>query len=123
MDRDAVLDGCPTDAAWNALHPTKRHRWAVTLIGRTLDELEKEGREPDNWEANDLAYAIAACAGGLYSLACTAVARALTPPEGRAEGYVKLEPGLDLRALRIGLGNVAAVSSTANEGAGSGPRL
>jgi hypothetical protein len=101
----------------------KRHRWAVTLISRTLEELEKEGREPDKWEANDLNYALGACVTGFYSLACTAVARALTPPEERAENYVIQEQGPDLQALRIGLEFVGALSSTANERAGTGPTL
>lgn len=115
MNRETVLAGCPTGDEWQKLHPTKRRDWAVQLISRALTELEKEGREPDAWESNDLGYAIGSLVSGFYAASTVVLERALTPPEMRSPYHFVDTPVLMLRALKLGLAAAAGLPAVGTE--------
>ncbi|WP_294767125.1 hypothetical protein [uncultured Rhodoferax sp.] len=85
MDKNKVLSHCPTGAAWQKLKAPERQRVATVMIEFVLGQIEQEGREPDAWESGELLLALGAVLSGFYALACTCVAKSLTPVKDRGE--------------------------------------
>src|ERR1700694_6031435 len=77
-----------------------------------LDRLEAEGREPDRWEEECLAYAVAAMACGMYALAATEIDVFATNGKGRSpEADASFEsppPRFTIELFRRGLMQVRA---------------
>ena len=77
-----------------------------------LDRLEAEGREPDRWEEECLAYAVAAMACGMYALAATEIDVFATNGKGRspeaAAGFESPPPRFTIALFRRGLMQVRA---------------
>lgn len=71
------------DGHWTQLPDDRKRSHARDLIAATLDVIEGEGREPDNFEALDLKSAMAAMEGCMYTAAVTFVQRALAPSRDR----------------------------------------
>ena len=98
MNRGALLAALPTGAAFNAMYPYHRKNVAEMFIGSILDAISSEDREPDNWEAQDIAAAIGYVAVGWNHAALASGQHALTPPEERAPDPPNL--GGDVPAAR-----------------------
>src|SRR4051812_15542074 len=84
MDRDALLASLPANAAFNGMFPFQRKQIAENFIESILDAIATENREPDAWEAHDIAAAIGYVAASWYSAALACAGRALVPVEERA---------------------------------------
>ena len=74
------------DGHWTQLPDQRKRSHTRDLIAATLDVIEGEGREPDNFEALDLKSAMAAMQGCMYTAAVTFVQRALAPSRDRLAG-------------------------------------
>lgn len=104
MDCDKFIAALPSDEAFNAMFPHQRKSIVEDFVGAILDAIPDDGRDPDNWEAHDIAAAIGFIASGWYNAALTAAERALVPPHERAPAEPPfLEPAPTVRALRDGL--------------------
>lgn len=71
------------DGYWTQLPDDRKRSHTHQLIAATIDVIEEEGREPDNFEALDLKSAMAAMQGCMYTAAVTFVQRALAPSRDR----------------------------------------
>ena len=84
MDREALLQQFPPAENFNAKSGLQKKLATEQTIALLLDAIAAEEREPDAWEAHDIAAAIGFSAGRMYSAALTALERALSPEEARA---------------------------------------
>ncbi len=108
MDKIDIFEGAPSGLAWSALNAAAKKEWAVKLIRKMLAAVHSEGREPDAWEASELAYAITCVSCGYFSAAATSVDLALTPLDERSPyGVVRDQVPHD--ALLIALEHAEAV--------------
>jgi hypothetical protein len=83
MDRERIRASVPTEIDGD--DPTRSKGQAEAFIAAVLDELEREGREPDAWEALDLAYALTLIEGGIPLAAIHYGRRAITPVAERGD--------------------------------------
>jgi hypothetical protein len=93
-------------------YSAEQRRQVQEGFAAALDRLEAEGREPDRWEEECLAYAIAAMACGMYALAATeidvfAANRKGHSPEAGAS-FESSPPRFTLEMFRRGLIQVRA---------------
>lgn len=84
MDRDQLLRTLPNAQAFHAAQSWKRKEIVETFVSSILDAIEDEHREPDDWEAHDIASATGFIAAGMYYAALACAERALVPPEQRS---------------------------------------
>lgn len=84
MDGRVIFDGCPIDGAWIVLDDVQKRKLAVTVIGRAIDDLVRDGIRSDAWESSMLASAIGAFGVRFFTLAINNVGLALTPVEQRS---------------------------------------
>lgn len=103
MDREALTDGIPSGTDWVSLPVAGRKKAAEELIHRILEALASERREPDAWEASDLALAIGLAVSGKYAAAVAYADRAMTPEEERGGGPFTINELPTLRHLEHGL--------------------
>lgn len=83
MDRERIRASVP--AALDGGSPMQLKQQAEALIGAVLEELDADGREPDAWEALDLAYALTLIEGGMPLAAIHYGRRAITPVADRGD--------------------------------------
>ncbi len=83
MDRERIRAVVPATLDRGDRPRLKKH--AVALIAAILQELEADGRDPDAWEALDLAYALTLLEGGMPLAAIAYGRRSLTPPAERGD--------------------------------------
>lgn len=76
----------PASVDFLAIDAARRKEYFEAFMQAALAELDVEGREPDAWEAGDLAYAIGLAFCGMYSAAVEYANRAITPTDQRAPG-------------------------------------
>jgi hypothetical protein len=69
----------------NASATIKSREKVIECVAWVLDEIEKEKRKPDNWEAQDLICAMWFIRAGSYATAFAYVRRALIPIDERLE--------------------------------------
>jgi hypothetical protein len=114
MDRDALIQALPDNAGFNAMFPYRRKELTESVVVAILDAIEADGREPDDWEAADLAAAIGFIACHWYNAALAAAERALTPRERRSP-LARMTPSgsSPIRHLRDGLEYVRGMSARA----------
>lgn len=105
MDRDAIMDAMPGDEEFHAAPDYRKKEIVECFIGAILDALIQEGREPDRWEAEHIAYAIGLDLVGWYHAAIVKADLTLTPSDMRAkpETWVRADDTATVRALRDGL--------------------
>ena len=84
MDRDALIAVLSNNARFNSKFPYERKAIAEHFVELILDAIASEGREPDEWEAHNIAAAIGYIAGSMYNAALVVGERALTPAEERS---------------------------------------
>ena len=84
MDRDALIRALPTQKQLQNGGEVGRKQAAEDFIRAILADIADERREPDDWEAQDIAAAIGFLAARMYYASLAYAERALTPPEGRA---------------------------------------
>lgn len=84
------------------------------FIGRILDAIEQEDREPDDWEAHDIAAALGYVVGHMHYAAINVALRALTEPENRAPMNLPMEnPAATGTQLRDALEYVSGMPARA----------
>jgi hypothetical protein len=86
--------------------PQHSREAATACIAAILDEIEREKRQPDAWEAQDLICAIWFIGMRLYPTAIAYARRALMPPDERLELYPIVMPdNITIEMLRNSLFN------------------
>ena len=103
MNRDAVLANVLSSAGWHSMSGAEKKATTETAIESLFPELERAGREPDQWEATDIGAAMNALLMGWYTLAINYVAHATTPPDLRADAWPRQEHTPSIRSLRDAL--------------------
>jgi hypothetical protein len=69
VDRDELLAGHSRADAFRRAAAYEKKQMVEAFIGSILNAIERDGREPDEWEAHDIAAAIGYDAAGLYHAA------------------------------------------------------
>lgn len=83
MDRERIRAAMPAEPEGGS--PMQLKQQAEAFVTAVLRELEAEGREPDAWEALDLAYALTLIEGGMPLAAIHYGRRAITPVAERGD--------------------------------------
>lgn len=73
MELNDVFDNFPTQAEFEALGNLEKKQAVEDLISQALAQVQSEGRNPTNWEADRLAGAIGATLTGWYRVAINEV--------------------------------------------------
>jgi hypothetical protein len=84
MDRDAILRAVRALNGFNELTRALQKQAAEEFIAAILDAIAREHRQPDEWEAYDLASALGYIACGMYHAGVALGGRSLIPPDRRA---------------------------------------
>lgn len=84
MNREDLLSSIPGTAALHAMADDEIRRRTENLIDAILLEIEREGHEPDAWEADFLYSALGAIYHRRYWLALTCAEKSLVSPEDRS---------------------------------------
>src|SRR3982751_3454365 len=87
----------------HALNPRDQRQAVLSLASSVLDEIDRQQREPDGWEASDLIACFGYVLVGLHFAALTLIDRALAPLEVRSDDVPVLgagNPSASIRALR-----------------------
>lgn len=84
MDREALLNSLPVAQQFAGMMNVNKKTVVEEFIGRILDAMAAEQREPDLWETQDLGLALGLLAARLYDAALGSAIHALTDPEQRA---------------------------------------
>lgn len=105
MNRNEVLGAQPSDEEFHAAPNYRKKEIVENLIGAILDQLAGEPREPDRWEAEQLAAALGYLLSDWYSAAATVAVKALVPPNERAtpEAWARADDAVTTLALRRAL--------------------
>lgn len=105
MDRDEILHTLPGDDEFRAAPNYGKKQIVENLIRAILAGLDGERRDPDRWEAENLAAAIGFLLSDWYHAGITAAIKALAPPNERAgpEKWIRTDETITTRALRDGL--------------------
>lgn|GEM_PF-6056187 len=105
MDREQVLKALPSDDEFRAAPNHGKKEFTERFIRAALDQLDIEDREPDRWEADNLASALGHLLTDWYLAAITATEKALTPTNERADpdSWARSDDTVTKRALRDGL--------------------
>lgn len=85
MDREDILRSSPNNDEFGAAPNHRKKEIVEQIVSDTLDALDKETREPDPWEAQDIASALGLLLLDWYSAASAAAIKALTPSSERAD--------------------------------------
>lgn len=85
MNRYEVLSTLPGEDEFRAAPNYQKKEIVEQLISAVLDQLDGEGREPDRWEAEQIAAAIGYLLSDWYFAAFTAAVKALARSSERAE--------------------------------------
>jgi hypothetical protein len=114
MDREALLETLPDNAAFNAMPPYQRKSITEDFVEAILDAIDADEREPDDWETGDLAAAIGLIACRWYNAGLAAAERALTPPDQRSP-LAAIAPAAEhaMQRLRDGLAHVRGMPAPA----------
>jgi hypothetical protein len=109
MDREQVLSVLPSEEEFRAAPNYGKKQFVERFIGAALDQLDREQREPDRWEAEHLTVALGHLLTDWYNAAITATEKALAPSNERAnpDSWVRAEDTVTKRALREGLDYLA----------------
>lgn len=84
MDVDALRATLPDGDEFQRYEPQLKKECVERFIERILGAIEADGREPDGWEARDLAHALGYMLCRWYHAALVCANRALTPVDQRA---------------------------------------
>jgi hypothetical protein len=84
VDREEIVRVVPTLNRFNDLGRALQKQAAEDFIAAILDAIARERRQPDEWEAYDLASALGYIACGMYHAGVALADRSLTPPDRRA---------------------------------------
>lgn len=106
LNRDELIAGLPI-TRWQELDEGERFACTLVFIERMLNAIESEGRETDDWELENVGYALALLAGGMGSRSAVPyVWRSLNPIGERGPSFDKVPiPGIPERdELRTLLG-------------------
>lgn len=103
MDRERLLRALPTAADFNDAPKWQQKETAENFIESILEAIADEYREPDDWEAHDIAAGLGFVMAGMYRAALAYADRALTPPGQRAPLAVKEHEPPTARQLRDAL--------------------
>lgn len=111
MGRDAILHTIPPEEQLRTAPPYRHKEAAENLIGAVLDALDADRREPDQWEAELLVYAIGCITSRWYFASITSAAKALTPSEERDDSttWERNDQTPTKRALRDALDYIAGM--------------
>jgi hypothetical protein len=111
MNRGNLLGAAPTSEALHTGPDHRRKSICEDYIGVVLDAIEADRREPDEWEAHELASALGAIVSRWYFLSVNCTMKALVPPEQRGETYSTPQERHTLRDLRDALRYVSGMSA------------
>ncbi len=103
MNGRQLLNAAPTVKALLEGPDHRRKSMAEEYIGVVLDAIEADDRDPDEWEARELASALGALVSRWYFLSVNCAMRSLKPAEERAEDYGKSAERHALQHLREAL--------------------
>lgn len=111
MERETILQAVPSGHELHIAPPYQRKNAAEDLVRAILDALDIEDREPDQWEAENLALAIGYIASRWYFASIAASEKALAPSEERAnpEDWKRTDETATKQGLRDGVEFVAGM--------------
>jgi hypothetical protein len=79
LDRAALLGNLPDDEAFNAMEPFQRKEVVENLVRSILTAVMAQAREPDEWEALEIADALGLLLVGWNHAALSAAVKATVP--------------------------------------------
>lgn len=84
MNRDQLIGQFPPAHGWHQRSSMQKKKAVEDSIELVLQAIEAEDRQPDRWEADDIAAAIGYTGGRMYTAALVMLERALAPENERA---------------------------------------
>lgn len=84
MNRDQLYDLAPTDRAFREMNGDEKIQVITTFALQVLEEIRRDGREPDAWESVHLMHALGALYGERLTYALTLIELAIEDPADRA---------------------------------------
>jgi hypothetical protein len=109
MNPKKLIGTLPPPANFKGESNAFRQQAAENFISAILVEIALEKREPDAWEAHDIAAAIGFLAAGQYYASIACATRALTMPEDRSRLPLDLTEPMTIWHLRAALDHAAAL--------------
>nr|WP_223961409.1 hypothetical protein [Burkholderia diffusa] len=110
MERNAILGAMPSNEEFQTASAPRQQQIVADLLRAVLDSLNREGREPDLWEALYIGKAIEFFRTDWYNAAVAAAVLAMAPSNERAkpENWGRTNDTATARALRYALEYAAA---------------
>jgi iron-sulfur cluster repair protein YtfE (RIC family) len=109
MERKKLREAVPAGNAMRASSDFQRKEMAMKYIEQILDAIEIEGREPEEWEAHELASAIGCILMERYFLSLNYTLKALVSPQGRGDRIHDAPERATMRELRYALACVGSM--------------